>query len=147
MSRSHFPPARRSPMKRSPLPIVLALTFGLVALFPPAIAVADDGKTPPLKLLKSLPLGGEGRWDYLYADADARRLYIARSTHVQVLDLEKETVIGDVPGTNGVHGVAVAPEQNLGFASSGRDNAVTVFELKTFKVTKTIKAGRNPDAV
>jgi DNA-binding beta-propeller fold protein YncE len=63
------------------------------------------------------------------------------------MDLDSGKVLADVPGTNGVHGVALAGEQHLGFASSGRDNAVTVFDLKSFKVTKTIKAGRNPDAI
>ncbi len=66
---------------------------------------------------------------------------------MQVLDLDKGTVLGDIPGTNGVHGVALALEQGLGFATSGSDNAVTVFDLKTFKVTKTVKTGRGPDAI
>jgi DNA-binding beta-propeller fold protein YncE len=98
-------------------------------------------------LLKTIPIGGEGRWDYICVDPTAQRLYIPRSSHVQILDLEKGEVIGDVPGTNGVHGVALAPEQNLGFSSNGRDNAVSAFDLKTFKVVKTIKTGRNPDAI
>lgn len=121
----------------------LSKAVGLLVLLP-ALASAQ---APALKLLKTFPLGGEGRWDYLCADASARRLYIPRSTHVQVMDLDKGTILGDVPGTNGVHGVALALDQNLGFASSGRDNAVTAFDLKTFKVVKTIKAGRNPDAI
>jgi YVTN family beta-propeller protein len=134
-------------------------TFAIVALIliltsgaPVRTAAADttgSGKvsTPSLKLLKTLRLGGEGRWDYLCVDAAARRLYVPRSTHVQVVDLEKGSLLGDIPDTNGVHGVALCLEQNLGFASSGRDNAVTVFDLKTLKVTKTVKAGRNPDAI
>ena len=101
---------------------------------------------PTLKLLKTIPVGGQGRWDYLGIEADARRLYI-RSTHTQVMDLDSGKILADIPGTNGVHGVALVLEQNLGFASSGRDNAVTVFDLKTNKVTKTIKVGRNPDAI
>lgn len=100
-----------------------------------------------LVLLRTIPIGGEGRWDYICVDSTAQRLYIPRSTHVQILDLEKGTVLGDIPNTNGVHGVALAPEQNLGFTSNGRDSTVSVFDLKTFKVSKTIKTGRNPDAI
>src|SRR4051812_39886369 len=70
---------------------------------------------PTLKVIKTLPLGGEGRWDYLCADAEGQRLYVPRSTHVQVVDLESGKLVGDIPGTNGVHGVALAPEQALGF--------------------------------
>ena len=62
-----------------------------------------------LKVIKTMPLGGEGRWDYLCADAQGERLYVPRSTHVQVGDLESGKVVGDVPNTNGVHGVALAP--------------------------------------
>jgi DNA-binding beta-propeller fold protein YncE len=98
-------------------------------------------------LLKTIPIGGEGRWDYICVDPAAQRVYIPRSSHVQILDLEKGEMIGDITGTNGVHGVALAPEQNLGFSSNGLDNAVSAFDLKTFKVVKTIKTGRNPDAI
>ena len=98
-------------------------------------------------LLKTISIGGEGRWDYICVDSAAQRLYIPRSTHVQILDLATEKVIGDVPGTNGVHGVALAPDQNLGFSSNGRDSTVSAFDLKTFEISKTIKTGRNPDAI
>src|SRR5579871_3865512 len=120
--------------------------LGLLALGIGSHAMAAD-KVPELKLLKTMEVGGQGRWDYLGIDADARKLYVPRSSHTQVLDLDSGKVLADIPGTNGVHGVALDLEKNLGFASSGRDNAVTVFDLKTFKVTKTIKAGRNPDAI
>jgi len=123
-----------------------ALSFLLgAAPTTPTTPAASAG--PQFKLLKTIPTGGTGRWDYLGPDSDARRLYIPRSTHVQVIDLDKGTEIGDIPGTNGVHGVALAPDQKLGFASNGRDNAVSVFDLGTLKVTKTIKTGANPDAI
>ena len=109
------------------------------------MASAADG--PSLKVIKTIPLGGEGRWDYLCADAQGERLYVPRSTHVQVVDLESGKLVGDIPNTQGVHGVALAPEQNLGFSSNGRDNSVSVFDLKTLKETKRIKAGKNPDAI
>src|SRR3954470_3789256 len=126
--------------------IVFLVAAILVNLSTLAIA-ADNATAPQLKVLKTLPLGGEGRWDYLCADAQGERLYVPRSTHVQVVDLESGKLVGDIPNTNGVHGVALAPEQNLGFTSNGRDNSVSVFDLKTLKETKRIKAGKNPDAI
>ncbi|SRR6266568_811789 len=123
--------------------------FPLAAfIFLGSLAIAAENATgPSLKVIKTLPLGGEGRWDYLCADARGERLYVPRSTHVQVVDLESGKVVGDIPNTNGVHGVALAPEQNLGFSSNGRDNSVSVFDLKTLKEAKRIKAGKNPDAI
>jgi YVTN family beta-propeller protein len=115
----------------------------LIAAAPAAPASA----TPKLKMLKTIPTNGSGRWDYLCVDSEGRRLFIPRSSHVQVWDLEAGKEIADIPNTNGVHGVALVPEQNLGFASNGRDNAVSVFDLKTYKVTKTIKTGANPDPI
>ena len=110
-------------------------------------AIANAAEGPALKVIKTIPLGAEGRWDYLCADAQGERLYVPRSTHVQVVDLESGKVVGDIPNTQGVHGVALAPEQNLGFSSNGRDNSVTVFDLKTLKEVKRVKTGRNPDAI
>jgi YVTN family beta-propeller protein len=124
--------------------VILSLVV-VIAVGGRAVAAADAA--PSLKVLKTLPLGGEGRWDYLCADAQGARLYVPRSTHVQVVDLESGKLVGDIPNTNGVHGVALAPEQNLGFSSNGRDNSVSVFDLKTLKEIKRIKAGKNPDAI
>jgi len=112
-----------------------------------ALATTAMAADVQLKVIKTLPLGGEGRWDYLCADAQGERLYVPRSTHVQVVDLDSGKLVGDIPNTAGVHGVALAPEQNLGFSSNGRDNSVSVFDLKTLKEIKRIKAGKNPDAI
>src|SRR5881394_2969270 len=110
-----------------------SLLISLVAtLFISTFAIAaDNAAAPSLKVLKTLPLGGDGRWDYLCADANGERLYVPRTTHVQVVDLESGKVVGDIPNTQGVHGVAPAPEQNLGFSSNGRDNSVSAFDLKS----------------
>jgi DNA-binding beta-propeller fold protein YncE len=130
-------------MKRPTLAIactVLALAASLAAADAPT-------KPPAFSLLKTIPTGSTGRWDYLFVDPDARRLYIPRSTHVQVLDLDTEKVVGDIPDTNGVHGVAIAPDQQLGFASSGQSNSVNVFDLKTLKHRVTVDTGKRPDAI
>lgn len=99
------------------------------------------------KLMKSIPVGGEGGWDYLYADSPNRRLYVSHATEVDVVDLNTEAVVGKIPGTNGVHGIAIADDLQRGFVSDGRDNQVTVFDIKTLSVTSTVKTGQNPDGI
>jgi DNA-binding beta-propeller fold protein YncE len=96
---------------------------------------------------KKTVLGGDGGWDYLTVDAKARRIYISRSTHVMVVDADSAAVVGDIPGTNGVHGIAIASDLDKGFISDGRDGNVTIFDTKTLKVLGTTPAGRNPDAI
>ncbi len=98
-------------------------------------------------VIKQIKLGGEGGWDYLTIDARARRLYISRSTHVMVVDADSGGIIGDIPNTSGVHGIAIVSDLNKGFTSNGRDNSVTVFDLKTLKTIKQIPVGKNPDAI
>jgi DNA-binding beta-propeller fold protein YncE len=104
---------------------------------------ADSG----YHLIKRLKLGGEGGWDYLTVDGAARRLYLSRSSHVMVLDLDTDKVVGDIPHTPGVHGIAVAPELNRGFTSNGKTDTATIFDLKTLKVLGEVKTGGNPDAI
>jgi len=123
------------------------LSAGLFAAAP-APATAPAAGSPQLKLLKTISTAGTGNWDYICCDADANRLYIPRGSHLQVLDLEKETVLSDIQGLNVAHGAALAPEQNLGFATSGRDSKVIAFDLKTFKVNdKKFETGGSPDAI
>ena len=96
---------------------------------------------------KTIPVGGEGFWDYATVDAEARRVYISHGTHVVVLDADTQAVVGDIPDTQGVHGIAIAEEFGHGFVSDGRANNVTMFDLKTLKTLGTIPAGTNPDAI
>jgi len=96
---------------------------------------------------KKTVLGGDGGWDYLTVDAKARRIYISRGTHVMVVDADSAAVVGDIPGTNGVHGIAIASDMDKGFISDGRDGNVTIFDTKTLKVLGTTPAGKNPDAI
>ncbi len=119
----------------------LLLTLGVTPAPPPPPAAEPRG------IVESLKVGGEGGWDYITLDAKAGRLYVPRSTHVMVLDL-KGKVLGDIPGTAGVHGVALARDLDLGFASNGRANTMTVFKLSTLAVVKEVKTtGDNPDAI
>ncbi len=112
-------------------------------LFSVAAQAADSG----YHIVKRLKIGGEGGWDYLTVDGGARRLYVSRGTHVMVVDLETGKVVGDIPGTPGVHGIAVARELNCGFTSNGQTDTSTIFDLKTLKVLGEVKTGGNPDAI
>jgi len=97
---------------------------------------------------KPIPLPGDGRWDYLTADAAARRLYVTHGTRVHVLDLDRKAVIGEIAPTPGVHGVALAPDLGRGFTSNGADATVTVFDLNTLATIQTLKvAGTKPDSI
>lgn len=102
---------------------------------------------PGYHIVKRLPVDGEGGWDYLAIDGAARRMYLARGTHVMVVDIDADQVVGDIPDTPGVHGVALAPELNRGFTSNGRANTSTIFDLKTLKVIGLVWTGADPDAI
>jgi WD40 repeat protein len=93
-------------------------------------------------------LGGEGGWDLLAVDAKRHHIFITRSTHVQVADTNSGKLVGDIPRLDGVHGIAIAEDLNVGFTSNGKTNSVSVFNLDTFKVVAQIKiSGVNPDAI
>lgn len=100
------------------------------------------------KVVKTVPLGGEGGWDYVYVDSDARRVYISRGTHTMVMDADTYALVGDIPDTQGVHGIAIAKSLGRGFTSNGRGNDVTIFDLKTLKaIGNNVKTDANPDAI
>lgn len=92
-------------------------------------------------------LGGDGGWDYLTIDSATRHFYIARGTHVLVIDADSGKPIGDIPDTPGVHGIALAPELGRGFTSNRREGTVTIFDLASLKPIAKVKAGENPDAI
>jgi YVTN family beta-propeller protein len=94
-----------------------------------------------------ISLAGTQGWDYLTDDPASARLYVTRGDHVVVIDTSKNSVIGEIPGTAGVHGIAAADEFSAGFTSNGKSNTVTIFDLKTLKVKGEIKTGENPDAI
>jgi DNA-binding beta-propeller fold protein YncE len=110
---------------------------------------AGAGVSPSgYRLLKRITLTGENAWDYLSIDPYARRVYVTRDNHVAVLDADSGTVVGSVPNTHGVHGVAIAPELGRGFTSNGRADSVTIFDLKTLRPIRTLKvSGKNPDYI
>jgi len=93
-------------------------------------------------------LGGPGGWDYLTMDSAADRLFISRSDRVLVVNPRDGSIIATIPDTQGVHGIALAPDLGKGFTSNGRADTVTVFDLQTLKSTGTFEVGgHNPDAI
>jgi DNA-binding beta-propeller fold protein YncE len=99
------------------------------------------------QVTQTVPIPGEDGWDYMFVDSDARRGYVSHGTRVVVIDIDSLQIVGTVDDTQGVHGIAVAPELGRGFASDGRVNMVTIFDTKTLKTIGTVKAGTNPDAI
>lgn len=110
-----------------------------------AVALAAAG--PGYHVVTTYKLGGEGGWDYLITDADARRTYISRGTHVVVIDADTGKSVGDIADTPGVHGIALAPELGRGFTSNGREGTVSIFDIKTLATSSKVKVGENPDAI
>ena len=112
-----------------------------------AFAMAAIAAPPTYKVTGKIKIGGVGRWDYVYVDSANHRLYVSHATQTDVIDTATDKVVGMIPDTNGVHGIAVANDLGRGFTSDGMDNDVTIFDLKTLKVLGKVKTGTNPDAI
>jgi YVTN family beta-propeller protein len=124
--------------------LAVCLLIGLSLVLSVAAIAADS---PSYHLVKKIAIGGDGGWDCLTFDNATNRLYIARSTRVQVVDCEKGALVGEVADTQGVHGVALVGKLKRGYASNGQDNSVTVFDLDTLKEVERIKVGTKPDVI
>jgi DNA-binding beta-propeller fold protein YncE len=115
--------------------------FALLAVS--SFAVAAGG----YHLLNKIPVPGDGGFDYLTVDNGARRLYVSHGTQVEVLDADSGAIVGKIPNTKGVHGIAVAPDLGRGFTSNGQSSTVTIFDLKTLAPVGEVKTGKKPDAI
>lgn len=119
------------------------LLLGLASVVLATTALADSG----LQVVEHWKIGGAGGWDYLTTDS-AHRLFLSRGTQVDVVDTRSGKVLGTIPNTQGVHGIALAPELHRGFISDGRADSVTVFDLDSLKTIQEVKVtGHNPDAI
>jgi len=100
------------------------------------------------KVIKKVKVKGDGKWDFITFDDISRKVYVSHGTIMQVVDIDKGTVAGEVKNTPGIHGIAIVNEAGKGFTSNGKDSTVTVFDLKTLSTIKTIKIpGSNPDHI
>ncbi len=125
----------------------LALLGLAIAAAPHLFATPQSAGSSGYHLIKKVKLGGAGGWDYLEVDPATHRLFISRGTHVIVVDPEKGTIVGDIPDTQGVHGIALADEFNKGFTTNGKTGDSTIFDLTSLKTIGNAKADKDADAV
>ena len=111
-------------------------------------AVAVRAASSDYRIVARYPIGGNGGYDYVRVDSAARRIYIAHDRRVEVLDADSGRKIGEIGGLAQAHGIAISPETGHGFATSGNDRRIAMFDLKTLAVIRRIEStGTNPDAI
>jgi len=119
---------------------LIAVLLATVWAPPPKAA---DG---PYTLIKDVPIGGDGGWDYLNVDSAARRLYISHATKVVVYDLATDTIVGEIADTPGVHGAVGAYDGRI-VTSNGRGNNASIVDAKTFQTISKVETQANPDFI
>ncbi len=126
-----------------PMPSIRALVVSaaLVSFVP------LGAQTTAYHIIQTFQLGGDGSWDYIVPDPPNHRLFIGRQNRVMIVDEETGRLLGEVPGINGAHGVAVANGTGHGFATSGSDASVVMFDLVTYKPLGRIDAAEDADAI
>src|SRR5947208_16158863 len=112
-----------------------------------ATASALAQSSSPYRIAHTYVLGGDGGWDYIVTDPPTHRLFIGRQNRVMVVDEDNGTLLGEVTGIHGAHGTAIAAATGHGFATSGNDQSVVMFDLKTFKTLGRIPAAEDADAI
>lgn len=117
--------------------VIAAVSLALL----PALAPAQYSIT------RTFPVGGDGSWDYVVPDIPNHRLFIGRQNRVMVVDENDGKLLGQVTGINGAHGTAIAEKTGHGFATSGNDSSIVMFDLKTFKVLGRVHAAEDADAI
>src|SRR6202166_4450283 len=124
--------------------LLTSAAIALLCFVVPAVAAPPaDGYS----VVKKIPIPGQGSWDYLSVDEGARRLYVSHGTQVEVIDVDSGNIVGSIPNTLGVHGIAIAAEIGRGFVSNGKANNVTIFDLKTLKPIADVPTGQKPDQI
>jgi DNA-binding beta-propeller fold protein YncE len=129
-----------SPDFLEPLGVMKSVAIALLA-FAPAIGQAQ------YQITHHYVLGGEGGWDYVVPDPATHRVFIGRSDRVMVVDENDGRLFGEVKGINGAHGTAIDAAANHGFATSGRDSSIVMFDLNTFAPLARIHAAEDADAI
>jgi DNA-binding beta-propeller fold protein YncE len=110
-------------------------------------AVSLAAQTAGYRITQRYALGGDGSWDYVVPDPPSHRVYIGRQNRVMVVDTSTGTLVGEVTGIQGAHGTAIAAATGHGFATSGNDQSVVMFDLKTLKTLARIPAAEDADAI
>ncbi len=110
-------------------------------------AVSVTAQTSSYRITQTYALGGDGSWDYVVPDPPRHRVFVARQTRVMVVDSNTGKLIGEVPGIQGAHGTAIADSSGHGFATSGNDQSVVMFDLNSLKPLSRIPAALDADAI
>jgi len=138
-------PGVESPVDENMGPWRVGLILATATVLSSQAPAAD--KAPTYHLVKEIPIAGDTGWDYLSIDADARRLYVTHGTHIVVVDIDSDAVVGDVADTPGVHGFAIAHQLGKGFSSNGAESKVSVVDLKTLATLTKVDTAEGPDAI
>lgn len=133
-------------------PVTVALTPVLVATSIASVFVAfasapAGAQKSSYQVVATHQLGGDGGWDYIALDTAHNRLFVARSNRLMVVDADKGTLLGEIPGFDRAHGIAFSYATGHGFATSGADSAVTMFDLSTLKVLGQTTVDADDDAI
>jgi DNA-binding beta-propeller fold protein YncE len=118
-----------------------------VALVLCAAGTLSAQNPPAYRITQSYPIGGDGSWDYVVPDPAHHRVFIGRQNRVMVVDTNDGKLLGEVTGINGAHGTAIAEKTGHGFATSGNDSSVVMFDLTTYKVLGRAHAAEDADAI
>jgi len=111
-----------------------------------ALAILPQARGP-YAITNTFALGGDGGWDYIVPDPAGHRVFIGRTDRVMVVDENTGTLAGTVTGIKGAHGTAIVAESGRGFATSGNDQSVVMFDLKTYQTLGRIPAAEDADAI
>ena len=124
------------------------IQYLLIFFFCSSFITLQSQPAANFKIVYKIHADGDEKWDYLFSDDQASRLYVSHGKMVQVIDETKDEVVGKIADLDGVHGIAIAPALNKGFISTKNDNSVTIFDTKTLKVIKKLAIdGKSPDAI
>jgi len=127
--------------------VALAAFIALTLRTTRAAAAAPQPGPSGYHLVKTIKIGGDGFWDYLSFDSPTRRLFISRGTKVMVLDVDSGKIVGEIPDTPGVHGIALAQDRGNGYTSNGQAGTISIFDLKSLQVIGHAQAEMNPDCI
>lgn len=129
--------------------VIAGASLSLVA----ALLLAGYARTTPAApgssgyhVVRTITVGGTEGWDYVTMDSAARRLYIGRSDHIDVVDVDAGTVVGKITGLSGTSGMLPVPDLGRGFAMNGDAGAAIIVDLKTLEKIGAVKTGKDPDS-
>jgi hypothetical protein len=128
-----------------------ALGLGLLVVATLATATimrpAAPATPPHYGFIAEIRLTGDGGWDYLSIDPDTRRLYVTHGDHVDVIDIDHNTLVGRIADTPGVHGVAIAHALGRVFVSAGQVSQASIVDVGSLVTIARVATGDGPDTI